>query len=754
MRKRNLLGALLFIFSPVHNPFFAVMWRQQKRNTGQFVFHLGLILGFLLLVFVGAGLTMEAKNFPLHLRGIVLYELVAWSHLFAAGVYSTSLYRRYRQFWREDTRPQLLLTGAPPIWIALAIPIYPLFMQAYIALLCLPFYAAAVTLSGVSWSATILAIAAIVLLTGFQIPQASWVIFWLVFQDMIRSHDLAIWSNLPFLLQLPIRFYAWSVPAWLLFLLAILLAFASIATQWAWWLEPRHYPAQTKVWQWSNYFGLLVALLIWGLVWAYSLPADFESKVSYTLVAFRLIMSALILSPAFVKQEITLSVPPMKALVTSALTLNLLAFALIAVVGLSSHVPSSTLLRVLVVSFILVVTHFFAYSLGYSWWSKFVRAQKASAVWWLFFFVWLISPLALFVQPLAPLAGIQGWLVPLCLMPSSFIQKGTAYLPFGLKIFIPTWWATALVQVAWSGLLWWLERRTTLPQVERKEERREWLTVSDPIWGWLARLEGQICERVANPLVTLQIRQQSRFAPLKFAMDFGIVANLLVPSLWLTAKIFPHPDFVQFVNKTFVRLPSFVGFASWFAVVGIISAYDQKFALWLLGQKRVVESFVLSPLTENQWRFGWWFPRAWLCLKAAMPYAICLWLSSLLQPSLGQILVTLLAMVSLPTFALTYGLMSLAGSLMRHWEMSLALLLITLVFAPFGVAAFMFTLFSNRWQHHALIWIGVLVIHIAIAAVSFLIFSRRIGSLRTPSGYERWLQLAEEKFRRAQQWRM
>ncbi len=249
MRKRNLLEALVFVFSPVHNPFFAVMWRQQKRNTGQFVFLLGLILGFLLLVFVGAGLTMEAKNFPLHRRGIVLYELVAWSHLFAAGVYSTSLYRRYRQFWREDTRPQLLLTGAPPIWIALAIPIYPLFMQAYIALLCLPFYAAAVTLSGVSWSATILAIAAIVLLTGFQIPQASWVIFWFAFQGMIRLSSLAIWSNLPFLLQSPIRFYAWSVPTWLLFLLAIPLAFASVATQWAWWLEPRHYPAQTKVWQ-------------------------------------------------------------------------------------------------------------------------------------------------------------------------------------------------------------------------------------------------------------------------------------------------------------------------------------------------------------------------------------------------------------------------------------------------------------------------------------------------------------------------
>jgi len=394
--------------------------------------------------------------------------------------------------------------------------------------------------------------------------------------------------------------------------------------------------------------------------------------------------------------------------------------------------------------------------LGYSWWSKFVRAQKASAVWWLFFFVWLISPLALFVQPLAPLAGIQGWLVPLCLMPSSFIQNGTAYLPFGLKIFIPNWWATALVQVAWSGLLWWLERRTTLPQVERKEERHEWLTISHPIWGWLARLEGQICERVANPLVTLQLRQQSRFAPLEVAMNFGVVAILFVLSLWLTAKIFPHPDFVQFVNAVFARLPSLVGFNAWLAVVGIVSVYDQKFALWLLGQKRVMESFVLSPLTENQWRFGWWFPRAWLCLKAVIPYALCLWLGFLLQPSASQFLVALLVTVSLPVLAITYGLMSwgFVGSLMRQWEIFLALLFYVPVLTAFGVSAFMIALISNRWKHHALIWLGAFIIHTVIGAVSFLIFSRRIGSLRAPSGYERWLQLAEEKFRQAQQWRM
>ncbi|MCS7192386.1 MAG: hypothetical protein NZ937_05325 [Armatimonadetes bacterium] len=754
MRKRNLLEALLFAFSPIHNPFFAVMWRQQRRNIGQFLFHLGLMLGFVWLVFAAASFIMEARDFAVHHRGIVLYELVAWSHFIAASVYSTSLYRRYRQFWREDTRPQLLLTGAPPVWIALAIPIYPLFIQAYIALLCLPFYAAAATLSGIAWSTVMLTIAPIVLLTGLHISWAGWLILPFALRGVTRVSDLALWSNLPFLLQSPVRFYIWSTPVWILLPLAIPLALAHSATQWAWWLEPRFYPTQAKVWQWSNRFGFLLHLFFWGLVWAYVLPADFEAKVAYTLVAFRLAISASILSQAFVKQETTPPIPPTKTLVASMLTLNLLTLALVTFLGLSSPVPSSTLIQVLTASFVLCLSHSLAHGLGFAWWSKLMSAQRAPSTWWLVFFVWLISPIALFVQPLAPLVGIQGWLVPLSLLPSSFVQKGVAYLPFGLKIFIPDWWATALVQIAWSGLLWWLERKTILLQAEKREERREWLTVSHPVWGWLARLEGQICERLANPLVTLQIQQQSRFAPLKVAMDLGIVAIAFTLSLWLSAQIFPHPDLVRFANGVFARLPSLIGLAAWLAVAGAISSHDQKFALWLLGQKRVVESFVLSPLTKNQWKFGWWFPRVWLCFKATTPYAICLWLGFLLQPSAGHLLTASLVTVSLPAIAFALGLMGLAGSLMKQWEMFVALLFAFPVFTAFGVLAIMFALISNLWQHHALIWLGFFAIHLIIAAVSFLIFSRRIDFLRTPSGYERWLQIAEAKFRQAQKWKI
>jgi hypothetical protein len=168
MRKRTFVDALRFIFSPVDNPFFAVMWRQQRRNMGHFFLHLGMILGFVWLAFTASGLLMEHFNVPFQTRAIALYEITAWAHLFAAGTYGTTVYRRYRQFWRRDTLPQLLLTGTPPILIVLAIPVYPLFIQAYIAVLCLPFYAAASDLSGIPWSTVLLDVAIVALLTALS----------------------------------------------------------------------------------------------------------------------------------------------------------------------------------------------------------------------------------------------------------------------------------------------------------------------------------------------------------------------------------------------------------------------------------------------------------------------------------------------------------------------------------------------------------------------------------------------------------
>lgn len=189
------------------------MWRQQRRNMKQFFLHLGMILGFVWLAFTAAGLLMEFLNVSFQTRAIALYEITVWAHLFAAETYGvTVVYRRYRQFWRKDTLPQLLLTGTPPILIVLAIPVYPLFIQAYIAVLCLPFYAAASNLSGIPWSTVFLDVVVVALIAA--LPEVvGWFFPWLLLQVSLHVNPLrgifrvAMWSHLPLLLTLPVRFF-------------------------------------------------------------------------------------------------------------------------------------------------------------------------------------------------------------------------------------------------------------------------------------------------------------------------------------------------------------------------------------------------------------------------------------------------------------------------------------------------------------------------------------------------------------------
>jgi hypothetical protein len=307
----------------------------------------------------------------------------------------------------------------------------------------------------------------------------------------------------------------------------------------------------------------------------------------------------------------------------------------------------------------------------------------------------------------------------------------------------------AIVQIAWAGLLWALERMSKLPQVQPEEKRREWLTVNHPLWGWLARLEEQLCERFANPLVTLQLRQQSRDKVLHATMTIGVIANLLVLSIWLLSRIFPQQDFVAFTEGLLIRLPSLAGLAGTFSALVINTSHEQKSALWLLGRKRVVESFVLAPFTADQWKFGWWFPRFWLCLKATMPYALCAWLGLALRPSLGFALVAILVTASLPVTALALALAGLSISMMRQWETILALFSMLPITVSVWKTCFLATLISKGWHLHALVWLLWFVFSTILAVSCRVIVSKRIGLLRTPSGYEQWLKLTEEKFRRA-----
>jgi len=81
------------------------------------------------------------------------------------------------------------------------------------------------------------------------------------------------------------------MPAWLFLTPFILLAVGFGLTVSAWMLEPRKYPSQRKAISWGILFIALSALLLWGVVWAYLLPAEFEGKLAFTLVLTRWLVS-------------------------------------------------------------------------------------------------------------------------------------------------------------------------------------------------------------------------------------------------------------------------------------------------------------------------------------------------------------------------------------------------------------------------------------------------------------------------------
>jgi hypothetical protein len=172
-------------------------------------------------------------------------------------------------------------------------------------------------------------------------------------------------------------------------------------------------------------------------------------------------------------------------------------------VGWAEGLAISKIAPVLAIGGLLGILHYIAHSLSANWWRKVMVAQRMPLTWWLAFSVWLIAPLALLIPPISPLAGFHGWLLPLTLMPTSLQQQISTSWFHGIRISLPHWSLMAIVQIAWAGLLWALERMSKLPQVQPEEKRREWLTVNHPLWGWLARLEEQLCEAVRQPVSDL-----------------------------------------------------------------------------------------------------------------------------------------------------------------------------------------------------------------------------------------------------------
>lgn len=752
-REWTLKTALRFVFHPAENPFFTLMWRQQRRLMGRWVWHLGLALGCLWLTFAIAIVVMVRLNVPIFRWGAVLFEVVAWSHLCVATIYAHHFWRRLEGFWREDVRPQLLLTGVPPLWLVAAVFPFPLFMQVYLAILCLPFYAAAITLGGGSWGAASLAIVVIIGLSPLRGNSMPW--FWWSFAQPLRQSGSGffIWSNLPSLFAQPVQVYVWVMPLWLLLALIAPLAIGLNLAINAWILEPRKYPSQRKAISWGILFATLLCLLLWGLVWAYLLPAEFEGKLAFTLVLTRWLVSGFLYK--------ALPTPlPFNAREAGWLTFGLdtIFLGMSGLLGWASGVPFGGLGKAIVFGAFLNVVHAIATALAWDWWQKVIASKEMPAVWWLLFSVWYAAPLAFLHPALLPLGSIQGWLVPLTLLPPTLWQRFAKSFPFALSIpttwtltvgnftlSLPLWLTMAMGQLGWSALLWLATRKGQMTEATETVTRQE-LTATHPLWGWLVRLEERWCEKWGNPLVALQLRWQRRFPTFISTMNSSFALFLLFVVAVALMPLYPEPAFIALLNGIIERLPSLAGVLGFFAAGVVIGMLDKQMELWRLGQKRIVEQFVLAPFTERRWVFGFWFPRFWLALKAALPCFLAIWWGVLLRPELGKLLLALLVTATLPVGILALSLAGLVRSLLKFWEgylLGFIALLVACVGFSVALPAFIIT---SRNEVHVGIWLAGAIICGLILAVEFRLL-QRLKKLRTPKGYDEWLRLSEIRAR-------
>jgi hypothetical protein len=265
-------------------------------------------------------------------------------------------------------------------------------------------------------------------------------------------------------------------------------------------------------------------------------------------------------------------------------------------------------------------------------------------------------------------------------------------------------------------------------------------------------LEDRWSEKWANPLVTLQLRWQRRFPTLLSTMNLLLALFLLLVLAVALVPLYPDPNLVAIINALVERLPSLAGLAGVFAAGIVLAALDTKMALWQLGQKRIMEQFVLAPLIDQQWVFGFWFPRFWLAFKATLPCFPMVWWGVLMRPEFGKVLVALLVTAALPTITLALSLSGLIGSLLKVWESYLlGFFGLLLVCAGFCIAILLF-LITPRSDVHLVIWLVCLMVGSLTLAVEFSLL-QRIKKLRTPKGYDEWLHLSEIRARLSARWR-
>ncbi len=738
------IDGLRLVFHPAENPFLSLLLKRAKYQPEPFLKRQTIALTFVGIASLIALVVVELLEVPLLLKGGWLLEAVVISHLLAASGYTSAVTKLLEQFWWEKNRHDLLLTGVPAVWLVLARKFCRIVFSAHFALLCLPFYAAAFAW-GVSARAILIPLVLAVIGSRTIAALAFICLFGWFYATASQPTVMPFWVNVPFLLTQPMGFFVWTVPAWLLVTVTFVLLTTVSMTAEAWELEERPIPSQLKVLRWRGSFGLLLFVSLWGAAWAY-LPVSYIAKVAFSLCASRLLFSIVAISlVTSMKRYLDPTSHPMLAFL-SVLALDGIVLAGCIFFGMAEG-QGSIVFKVALVGFLLSVVNATSYVLGFNGWQRLLTSSP-NAILLLF---WFLSPTALLVGSYAPqfswvgaLAGVQGWLVPLSM-------AGTMKLPFTIagfnQIVFPPWWLMATVQLAWSGLLFLVGRKTA-PVAEVEPVT---LTADHPIFGWIVRLEDKMMEKWDNALVNVQLRWQRRhiIGWLRFAFALSLLGFVVAAVTLLTPLriLLPNLLFATPILLCVFTFPTATQALLW---------YELKHDLSRWGRLRIMEQIVLTRLTAKQIRFGLWFPRFWLAIKIIAIPLISAWLIALPQPfvlptkfGLWLLIFMALATFVTPLFFFAASLFFSGVGLAGHDPLSCLTILLLVLLMPIIWLIQMFFQHGLNLSYATILAFGLTPLLLALISAILLLplgfrYLRDVDKLKTAKGYEEWLKRTEE----------
>ncbi len=739
------------------NPLYWVARRIERHAIHRWFSDMAIvILAALALWLLAIGIMSLTPSLSRAIWGAVLFELTAWCHLLIN--LSTFHSERSLQKFEKEHASDMLLTRTSPLWFLLASLPNFLWTRTHISLALLPFYITAFVWGGYSWATffTMVLFLTLVPRTGLILAMLG---FGLLF---IRRFGVAFWSQLLDVLAEPIRLVGMPVPTWLLFICLIGLIGIWGLSYKVVTSEPLPSQVRKKFARYGNIivgiFGFFLMLIIWTFL---SFMPFIGAQPIYKVFLSYLITSVLLFYSS------AMPVGTSTQLQTSSRDLLTLAHLIVIVLCLLAWFEGESMATVLQIGAVLMLITF-ARSVGlmwsYRWWASSNRLPLSQYV---LVLIWFCACIAILSPTLAPLIGIQGWMVPVAYFLQALHERGVNLgsdsltlwhewrIPVGGSVVaVPLWIPAMGVQLGWACLLGRLARSFS-PRPAPTDQPSP--STRDPVLKELLRYESRLMARLENPLVNLQLISQRRDTAVLFSARFVIWMTL--PTMILCLITPPLRElhggvFWRFLDGFWTQaLFGLSALFLWLIVLltDVRALYTKSSSPQgsITSEPRFFKftqpnfHFVLTSLSPSQWAFAMWFPRFWLTVKLGVGFVILMWMGALYKPTLDKVA---LAMASSATAISTAMLWTMVGALFNFLPRSVESVRVLIAFIVAVAYCTMGGAFTQLSPYLMLFVSLLLSAGIGLLSLpTWYLLLRTTQKHLTPKGYTHWVQTVEQR---------